>query len=187
MRLRQNFQYALPARSAGRGMLWGPWQEEPKPILAWAIEHPDGVVLVDTGEHAAAHDAPFARFSVGEDDELGPRLRAAGIDPADVRTVILTHLHGDHVDGLPHVPNARVYASAEELRTGMTTGARLTRRIVRQPLPDGFRAEPVALDGPPVGAFSGLPRAARRHGARRRPRGTRRDTCPSSSSATART
>ncbi|MCA1657160.1 MAG: MBL fold metallo-hydrolase, partial [Actinobacteria bacterium] len=75
----------------------GPWTG-PLPILAWAIEHDEGVIVVDTGERASVRDAPFARFSVSPEEEITPGLRAAGIDPADVGTVVLTHLHGDHMD-----------------------------------------------------------------------------------------
>ena len=33
-------------------------------------------------------------------------------------------------------------------------GARVTRRVVRQPLPPGFDPSPLRFDGPPVGAFA---------------------------------
>src|SRR4051794_23441541 len=124
------------------------------PIHAWAIEHPDGVVLVDAGETHAAHDAPFAKFAVRREDELDHALRGAGIDPADVRTLVLTHIHGDHIGGLPHVPGARVLASEREIEFTNSLGARLTRRAVRQPLPPGFNPQPLRFDGPALGAFA---------------------------------
>src|SRR3954452_1611264 len=108
------------------------------PIHVWAVEHPDGIVLVDTGSSAAARDQRFARFTVRREDELDHALRSAGIEPGDVRTVVLTHVHGDHVDGLSHVPGAQVLASAEELRYTPGLQARLVRRALHQPLPDGF-------------------------------------------------
>ena len=40
----------------------------PLPIHAWAIEHPDGLILVDTGESSSAHDTPFAKFAVRRED-----------------------------------------------------------------------------------------------------------------------
>src|SRR5215212_10441005 len=81
---------------------------EPLPILAWLIEHPDGLIVVDTGDSAGVMDRswvprwqPFwkfgVRFDVKQEQEIGPQLRAMGFEPDDVRTVVLTHLHGDHV------------------------------------------------------------------------------------------
>src|SRR5690348_9398374 len=59
------------------------------PIHAWLIEHPDGALLVDTGELAGVKDMPIARFQVGPDDEIGKQLERLGIEPA---TVVITHL-----------------------------------------------------------------------------------------------
>jgi glyoxylase-like metal-dependent hydrolase (beta-lactamase superfamily II) len=124
------------------------------PIHAWLIEHPGGLLLVDAGETHAARDAPFARFRVAREDELDHQLRAAGFAPADVATVVLTHIHGDHVGGLPHVPRARVLAGAREIAIAGGLPSRLLRRATRQPLPPGFGPAPVALDGPAFGAFA---------------------------------
>jgi N-acyl homoserine lactone hydrolase len=152
VRIRQRMQRGVRRPLRRVGMFTGPWTEE-LPILAWAIDHPDGVIVVDTGERAGVRDAPFARFTVAPEDELAPGLRAVGIDPADVRTVVLTHLHGDHMNGLPDLPNARVLVSEPELRAASTRGAAFIRRATRQPLPDAFDPVAVAFTGPPVGAF----------------------------------
>jgi N-acyl homoserine lactone hydrolase len=152
VRIRQRMQRGVRGPLRRVGMFTGPWTEV-LPILTWAIEHPEGVIVVDTGEHAEVRDAPFARFEVIAEEEIGPGLRGAGIDPRSVPTVVLTHLHGDHIDGLHHLPNARVLASTEELRFAATPGARLIRRLTHQPLPDGFDPVPVTFDGPAIGAF----------------------------------
>ena len=125
----------------------------PLPILAWAIAHADGVVLVDSGERATARDQRFASFAISREDELDRQLAAAGIDPREVHTVVLTHTHGDHVDGLPHVAGAKVLAGAEELRFARSLEARLGRLVLRQPFPPAFAPEPIHFDGPPIGAF----------------------------------
>jgi glyoxylase-like metal-dependent hydrolase (beta-lactamase superfamily II) len=109
---------------------------EPLPILAWAIEHPEGVVVVDAGETARVGEAGYfprwhpyfhlaVRFDVTPGDEIGPRLRALGIAPEDVRTVVLTHLHTDHAGGLHHFPRARVLVSEAELAVASGLRGRL--------------------------------------------------------------
>jgi glyoxylase-like metal-dependent hydrolase (beta-lactamase superfamily II) len=147
-------------RGVGRGLrrrarlaMKGP-MTAPLPIHAWLVEHPDGLVLVDAGSMHEARDAPFATFHVTREDELDRQIAAAGFAPSDVATVVLTHVHGDHIDGLPHVTGARVLTSAREIAFAGSVGSRVTRRVTRQPLPPGFDPDPLALDGAPFGAFA---------------------------------
>jgi N-acyl homoserine lactone hydrolase len=127
---------------------------EARPIHAWVVMHPEGVLLVDTGEVASVRDTTFARFEVARRDELDEALKGVDVDPADVERVVLTHVHGDHVDGLAHVPRAQVLVHDREITVVNSVEARLSRRIVRQPLPEGFAPTPFALDGGSVGAFA---------------------------------
>ena len=98
----------------------------PLPILAWAIEHPEGVILVDTGETArAAEPGYFPRWHpyfqrglrewVEPDEEVGPQLERVGIAPVDVRWVVMTHLHTDHAGGLHRFPASEILVSRVEL------------------------------------------------------------------------
>ena len=93
---------------------------DPLPIHCWAIEHEGVLRLVDTGETAAARNIPFARFEVTREQELPAAIAAAGLSLDDVDEVVLTHAHGDHIDGLVHV---RARASAS-----MRTSSLLARR-----------------------------------------------------------
>lgn len=129
----------------------GPFSD-PLPIHCWAIEHEGVLRLVDAGETAAARDVPFARMEVSREQELPAALTAAGLNLDDVSEVVLTHAHGDHIDGLVHV-RGRVLINETELRHLRSPMARLMRRILRQPLPAEFAADPFALDGGPFGAF----------------------------------
>ncbi len=98
---------------------------EPLPIYAWVIEHPEGIVVVDTGETARTAEKsyfprwhPFyrlsTRFYVCPDDEIGPQLRRLGIAPRDVHWVVLTHMHTDHAGGLAHFPASEILITRGE-------------------------------------------------------------------------
>ena len=104
---------------------------QPKPMLFWVIEHPEGLIVVDTGERAGAKDLgtyvacadPGNRFiitrnfkvNVQEESELGPQLVKLGLSPNEVRWVIQTHLHFDHANGFEFFPKAEVLVSSAEL------------------------------------------------------------------------
>jgi glyoxylase-like metal-dependent hydrolase (beta-lactamase superfamily II) len=125
---------------------------DPLPIHAWAVEHRDGVLLVDAGELADARDQRFARFDVTRQDEIDCALAAAEI--AAVDAVVMTHLHGDHMDGVARLPGTPVLVAEPELRAARRLDARITRAVLRQPLPRGFAPQAFAFDGPPIGAFA---------------------------------
>jgi N-acyl homoserine lactone hydrolase len=126
---------------------------EPLPIHCWAIEHDGLLRLVDTGETATARNVPFARMEVSPEQELPAALAAAGLDLDDVSEVVLTHAHGDHIDGLVHI-RSRVLIHDKELEFTASPMARVMRRLLRQPLPPGFAPEPFTLDDVPFGAFA---------------------------------
>jgi len=140
--LRRQFDLFLP----------GPWSD-PVPIHCWAIEHAGRLILADTGETAAVHDLPFARFDVTPEQELPGALAAAGLALADVETAVLTHMHGDHMDGGIHL-RGTVLVHDRELMFSRTRGARIAQRLFRQPVPVGVDFRPVALDDGPFGAFA---------------------------------
>lgn len=129
----------------------GPWSH-PLPIHCWAIEHDGRLLLIDSGETAAVRNIPFARFEVTREQELLAAVAAAGLSLDDVSEVVLTHHHGDHVDGLIHV-RAPVRINDAELRFVGSAFPRAMRRVLRQPLPPGFAPKPFALDDGPFGAF----------------------------------
>jgi len=96
----------------------------PHPINAYLIEHPEGLIVVDTGDTARKSERGYMPrlnpgisrsidIRVAPDEEIGPQLNAMGIRCADVRLVVLTHLHHDHDGGLHHFPHNRILASAE--------------------------------------------------------------------------
>src|SRR5262249_49373398 len=115
VRVKHSFLFPSPGRRRQLDLFMpGPFSD-PLPIHCWAIEH-DGVLrLVDTGDTAAAHDVPFARLEVTREQELPAAMAAAGLSVDDVSEVVITHAHGDHVDGLVHV-RGRVLINEAELQ-----------------------------------------------------------------------
>jgi glyoxylase-like metal-dependent hydrolase (beta-lactamase superfamily II) len=103
---------------------------DPMPIHCWAIEHQGRLRLIDTGETVAARNLPFARFEVAREQELPAAIAAAGLSLEEVSEVVLTHHHGDHVNGLVHV-GARASVADVELRFVATAGPRVMRRVLR--------------------------------------------------------
>ncbi len=105
--------------------LLDPTWTEPLPIYAWVIEHPEGLIVVDTGETARVAESgyfpwwhPYYKLGLREwvrpEEEIGPQLRALGFAPADVRWVLLTHFHTDHAGGLSHFPRSEILVSRTE-------------------------------------------------------------------------
>jgi N-acyl homoserine lactone hydrolase len=125
---------------------------EPLPIHAWVVEHEGRRLLVDTGEVATARDVPFARFDVAPGQELPGALAAIGLGVDDIDEVVLTHMHGDHMDGAVHLRRP-VLVSEAELRHAHSPMSRFFQRVLRQPIPSGVEFRPMALDGGPFGAF----------------------------------
>jgi N-acyl homoserine lactone hydrolase len=136
---------------------------EPLPIFAFAIEHPEGVIVVDTGETARVAEpgyfprwSPFFRFAVREhverDEEIGPQLERLRIEPGDVRWVVMTHLHTDHAGGLPHFANSEILVSRTEMQYATGLRGRL-RGYVNKPWPAWFDPTLVDLPSNELGPF----------------------------------
>jgi glyoxylase-like metal-dependent hydrolase (beta-lactamase superfamily II) len=135
---------------------------EPLPIYAWVIEHPEGVILIDTGESAKATSPgyfpswhPFLKnaiFQVKPEDELGLQIQTIGIHPNDVRWVILTHLHSDHAGGLHHFPRSEVLVvrRAFEVASGFLGQA---QGFLPQHWPSWFAPKLIDLPPDPFGVF----------------------------------
>lgn len=94
------------------------------PVPTFLIEHPRGLVLVDTGLAPAAADDAHAVYGQLADDagiEFHPdqrvdaQIEKLGFKVSDVGHVICSHAHFDHTGGLSLFPHAQLYIGAPDL------------------------------------------------------------------------
>ena len=120
----------LLERPSGAGKLWRTFAGSRDdwiwlPIPAFLVEHPGaGPILVDTGLHpSVAHDpaqsfgglaARFNKFRFEPGQAVAAQLRARGVEPVDVRVVVMTHLHTDHASGVSEFPDATFVLDGRE-------------------------------------------------------------------------
>lgn len=108
------------------------------PLNVIVVRSGGRTVLIDTGVGAEFADSPRA-------GHLAMRLGAAGIDPASVTDVVITHMHVDHIGGLlanglrgrlrPDVP---IHMAAAELE--FWTSPDFSRNAFSQGIPDLLRS-----------------------------------------------
>jgi len=93
------------------------------PVPCFLIEHPQGLVLFDSGLHAEAATAPEARLGsaaslfaveLAPHEDVGARLAALGVSPGAVRFLVTSHLHFDHTGGHATIPNAALVVQRAE-------------------------------------------------------------------------
>ena len=94
-----------------------------------------GLVLVDAGIGAADIADPSGRLldewvaltrpSLDPSATAAAQITALGLSPADVRHIVLTHLHRDHAGGLSDFPDAAVHLFEAERADGGKTPAQL--------------------------------------------------------------
>ncbi len=99
------------------------------PIWVWIIEHEEGIFMVDTGENSRVTDKDYFKpagrfenwlnttlfkFKVSREEEIDAQLIDLNIAPEEVDTIILTHRHLDHLDGIAHFPNSQILVNKVE-------------------------------------------------------------------------
>jgi N-acyl homoserine lactone hydrolase len=149
----------------GRGM---PRSEMlPCPLGAFLVEHPGyGPILIDTGMHPVVATDPAKNLGragalvargvrMGPDEHVPGRLREWGIDPADVRLVVMTHLHADHTSAMSELPGATFVVTPAEWHAARSRLGFLNGYLGRH-LPDESRVRfaDVAGEGEPWEGFS---------------------------------
>jgi N-acyl homoserine lactone hydrolase len=93
------------------------------PRIIWILRGPTTVVI-DTSVPTGGQAAEFIGedFTRDRDQEPANALANAGLDPRDVETVVLTHLHWDHAGNCDLFPESRVVVQQSELRYAIAPG-----------------------------------------------------------------
>jgi glyoxylase-like metal-dependent hydrolase (beta-lactamase superfamily II) len=74
---------------------------------------PITVTFVDTGRNLVAFDTGTGGQLAPTAGQLAANMRAAGLDPARVGLVVVSHFHADHISGLTTRENEVVFPNAE--------------------------------------------------------------------------
>jgi N-acyl homoserine lactone hydrolase len=122
---RVDFGYFIrPADETGTGV------PRVEPCFGYVIDHPDGILLVDTGMGADPdvddHYRPVRRH-------LGDAVHSLGFDLEDVRYIVNCHLHFDHCGGNPTLADRTFYVQRIELETARSTGSYTLPQLVDPP------------------------------------------------------
>ncbi len=137
----------------------GTFRPVPFPAGFACIEHPEqGIVLFDTGYSSrffletARLPAALYRWitpvAFEETDSAASRLRELGIDQADVRHIVLSHMHADHIGGARDFPQAQFYYKEVAYRSVAKLGKLASVRAGYLPglLPDDMPERSRMLD-----------------------------------------
>jgi glyoxylase-like metal-dependent hydrolase (beta-lactamase superfamily II) len=99
-------------------ILYGHWNEGTRrfPYSYVYLESADHKMLVDVGYDDNTHGGELGKkYDVENWRDADVVLRAVGVRPEEIDTVIITHAHYDHVGNLSKFPNAEVFIQRREI------------------------------------------------------------------------
>jgi N-acyl homoserine lactone hydrolase len=138
------------------------------PVMTFLVQHPSaGVLLVDTGLHSSVSVEPkgalgrwgglvFKDIQLGPDESAAAQLRAMDIPHADVRTVVMTHLHSDHASAIAEFGEATFVLDAREWEAAAHSGER--DGYVRRQFDHAFDYRLLDFAGPAGDSFASFGR-----------------------------
>jgi glyoxylase-like metal-dependent hydrolase (beta-lactamase superfamily II) len=122
-------RYARHDRKAADNFIGGDPHDVLQPLdyFVWAIVGKSGPVILDTG-----FDAAMAKKRQREMTKpIGEGLRAIGVDPQAVETVIISHMHYDHIGNYDLFPRARYHL--QDCEMAYATGRCMCHQALRLP------------------------------------------------------
>jgi N-acyl homoserine lactone hydrolase len=119
------------------------------PYVAFLVEHPGaGLILIDTGFHPSVAVDPKQNLGrlnarafnprMESKDAVPAQLRSRGIEPSQVGTVVMTHLHADHASGISEFPSSTFLVSQQEWDEATTVSRPATHGYVRRQFDHAF-------------------------------------------------
>jgi len=123
------------------------------PIYSWVIEHDEGIIIVDTGDIPSKRTSFLtqSKRDIKPDQMIEPQLAKLGIKIKDVSKVLLTHIHGDHANGVGAFLNTPIWVSQQEHDT-FRSMPKLLKRLTLE-TPEGFNPQPFNFVPERVGPF----------------------------------
>jgi N-acyl homoserine lactone hydrolase len=134
------------------------------PVPAFLVEHPGvGPMLIDTGLHPSVAVDPKQNFGrmlayyyrglkMNAEQAVPAQLRARTLDAADIRFVLMTHMHVDHASAISEFPATTFVVSQQEwdqLESGKPTDG-----YVRRQYDFGFDFRTFDFDSPGTDSFA---------------------------------
>ena len=115
------------------------------------IQVSNNILVVDTGRERILVDTGFGEKvgpSFGSFPDLGANLSRAGIMPASIDLVVITHGHLDHIGGLATKSGMLAFPSAQfvfvDTEWNYWTGNRYESEVNSSPMPDLFKKGTIA-------------------------------------------
>lgn len=125
----------------------------PRPINVYVVKHVQGIVVFDTGQDRVSVTNPdyfpkglvgwlysrLAKFQITESETFLTGLASLGVGLDDPKYAVISHLHQDHIGGLPDLAHSAttVVASQDELDASIKFGAVL----------DGYLRKHIEIEG----------------------------------------
>ncbi|WP_049423729.1 N-acyl homoserine lactonase family protein [Staphylococcus warneri] len=117
------FAYDSNPPMAWTGMLRSKKHQIKLPVSVYLIEHPKGLILIDTGWHTdnrkhqlknLSFQYPINKAELPEGQAVHEQLIKLGYKPSDIDYILMSHMHCDHADGLRLVKNDKNILVSEE-------------------------------------------------------------------------